>query len=213
MDLMIPLLQNIDHKTEMENISSILDGVSRHQIQQSAWTLTSSIPKVSFCIAHANNCILLKYFVNEPAIRIVHYTDNSPVHEDSCVEFFLAFNNDEEHYNLEFNCAGTCLMGFGKNSSDRKLINEALVHNIRRFTRIIRTEDSRRAINWELTLMIPLSVFAFHKIDELTNRQGRVNFFKCGDKLPEPHFLSWKNIESANPDFHLPQFFGSVHFQ
>lgn len=66
--------------------------------------------------------------------------------------------------------------------------------------------------DWELTLMIPLEVFSYHQINSLKGRQSKVNFFKCGDELPEPHFLAWRNIIAASPDFHLPDFFGTMHF-
>ena len=36
--------------------------------------------------------------------------------------------------------------------------------------------------------------------------RAKANFYKCGDKLPVPHFLSWKPINVPAPDFHLPCF-------
>ncbi|MGH2565575.1 MAG: carbohydrate-binding family 9-like protein, partial [Ginsengibacter sp.] len=40
----------------------------------------------------------------------------------------------------------------------------------------------------------------------------KVNFYKCGDKLPKPHFLTWNTVETEDPDFHAPEYFGSMEF-
>lgn len=33
------------------------------------------------------------------------------------------------------------------------------------------------------------------------------NFYKCGDDLPAPYYLSWNKIIAPKPDFHYPDFF------
>src|SRR5256885_2355399 len=120
--LNVPYLNHIDRNASMEDISAALDKAERHDIQQMPWPEFSYKPYVLFSIAHAGNCILLKYFVREKTIRAAHHTDNEPVYEDSCVEFFISLGRDDAYYNFEFNCEGVCLFGFGKNRSERKLI-------------------------------------------------------------------------------------------
>lgn len=39
------------------------------------------------------------------------------------------------------------------------------------------------------------------------------NFYKCGDKLQTPHFLSWNPINLEKPNFHCPEFFGTLNFE
>ena len=39
------------------------------------------------------------------------------------------------------------------------------------------------------------------------------NFYKCGDKLQTPHFLSWNPIDLEKPNFHCPEFFGMLRFK
>jgi cellulose/xylan binding protein with CBM9 domain len=188
--------------------------MEHHVIQQLPWPEFSYKPQVSFSIAHTGNCILLKYFVKEKTIRIVHYADNSPVHEDSCVEFFIAFDKGEEYYNLEFNCEGTCLFGFGINTLQRKLVDADVIRTIRRQSAIkSNMSGEEHSISWELALIIPVEVFVYHKISSLKNMHCKVNFYKCGDKLPEPHFLSWQDLKASAPDFHLPEFFGDAFFE
>jgi hypothetical protein len=213
MELEVPYLKNIGKETLIKEISVVLNKVERHDVQNMPWPEFSYKPRVSFSIAYAENAILLKYFVQENSIRILYQMDNSPVHQDSCVEFFIAFDDDEEYYNLEFNCTGTCLFGFGKSRTARQLIRELVINKIRRLGVIESSrERERNLIDWELTLVIPLEVFIYHEITHLKDRHCKVNFYKCGDKLPEPHFLAWKSVEAASPDFHLPEFFGRMHF-
>jgi hypothetical protein len=213
MKLSVPSLKQVSKETPVGNISAALDTLESHAIQKMPWSEFSYKPQVAFSIAYTEDCILLKYFVKEKAIRIQYHTDNSPVHEDSCVEFFIAFGNDEEYYNLEFNCGGTCMLGFGKNISQRKLIEKEVIRKIRRQSVIQSLVDGENnTVNWELTLVIPLEIFVHHQVNHLKDQHCTANFYKCGDKLPEPHFLAWNNIKAASPNFHLPEFFGRMHF-
>jgi len=209
----VPNLNYDIKKVTLQEISIAMNKTERHTIERIPWPVFSYKPQVSFSIAYADNAILLKYFVQEKAIRALCQADNSPVHQDSCVEFFIAFDNDDGYYNLEFNCTGACLFGFGKSKAGRQLIDGQLVSKIRRMCVIESFRDGKKNLfDWELTLVIPLEVFAHHTIIQLKDRYCKVNFFKCGDKLPEPHFLAWENVKAAAPDFHLPEFFGSMHF-
>ena len=198
----------------MEEISVALDQLEHHSIQKLPWPEFIYKPDVSFSIAHTDDSILLKYFVIEKTIRAVHHQDNSPVHEDSCVEFFIAIDDGEEYYNLEFNCAGTCLFGFGKNASQRKLIDGDNIRKIRRLATIKSNLNGKSSsICWELAAIIPVEALIYHKLTSLKNMNCRVNFYKCGDKLPEPHFLSWQDMRTSTPDFHLTKFFGDAYFE
>ena len=214
MQLAIPYLNNTDGKAPIEKISVELDTLMQHSVQQLPWPQFIYRPHVSFSIAHTGDCILLKYFVQEKTIRMMHYQDNSPVHEDSCVEFFIAIDKDDEYYNLEFNCAGACLLGFGKNASQRKLIGSDMISKIRRLATFKSNMNGKHnLINWELAIVIPAEVLIYHKLTSLKSMHCRVNFYKCGDKLPEPHFLSWQDMRTSTPDFHLAKFFGDAYFE
>ena len=200
-------------ETALEEISHELDRQERHRIQTVSWPAFSYKPEVSFSIVHNNDCIFLKYFISEKWIRALYRRTHDPVFLDSCVEFFISFDGEAEYYNLEFNCIGTCLLGYGAGKAARRLVPEDYVKKIRRQA-IIKTSNDGGLLynNWELTLVIPLKVFIYHSISSLKNRHCRVNLFKCGDELPEPHFLAWNPVQSASPNFHLPEFFGSMHF-
>ena len=66
---------------------------------------------------------------------------------------------------------------------------------------------------WEVALVIPYAVFFKHRITSLDGQTIKANFYKCGDELQTPHFLSWNPINIEKPDFHRPDFFGSLEFE
>lgn len=209
--LTISLLKNIEKSSDINDLSKQLDTLERHEIGYVPWAEYPYSPKVSFSISHANDCIFLKYYVTEKNIKAANYTTNSPVYEDTCVEFFISFD-DKAYYNLEFNCIGTCLVAFGATKLDRIVLPNFEIDKIK-YQAVIKNKENDVDICWELALLIPTSIFCHHQIDALVGTRTKGNFYKCGDKLPEPHFLAWSNIESLDPEFHLPGFFGALEFE
>ncbi|MBC7743612.1 MAG: hypothetical protein H7096_00750 [Flavobacterium sp.] len=209
--IQIPYIAFIKRNHPIEEASAKLDDLNKTELAESPWANYEHKPIVRFAIGHAGHSILLKYQVSEKSILAVHRTTNQPVYEDSCVEFFIAFNGEEKYYNFEFNCMGTCLAGFGSGRVGRELLPVDLIKEIKVHS-IIKATSADGFINWELSLMIPLTVFCRHRLTFMEGQYCKMNFYKCGDHLPEPHFLAWNNIVSPDPDFHLPEFFGTGLF-
>lgn len=186
---------------------------STYAIDQNLWDYNFD-GKAEFKIAYTDNALLVKFDVIEENILAIYNQPNDPVYKDSCVELFIALDNDKAYYNFEFNCKGTCLAGFGEAKENRKLLEIKNIKSIKANSafKTILFED-KKMINWELSLVIPKEVFQFHQIHSFKNKKAKLNFYKCGDDLTEPHFLSWKPIISETPNFHLPEFFGSAIFQ
>ena len=190
-------------------IETLLTASSFQTIAEQPWPSFPYKPDVKFSIAHTGTDILLSYKVEEVEVRHVNTAINSAVWEDSCVEFFISFD-DKGYYNFEFNCIGTALVGFGKNRNDRKLLPVTLIKRICCFAQMEKKGDS---FHWQMQAIIPLSVFMYHAVFNLEGKKGKANFYKCGDKLAQPHFLAWNNIETDEPDFHQPAFFGDIEFE
>lgn len=207
----IPYVSFIGRNPDMEEVSCKLDNLIKMTIAESPWANYVHKPNVSFTIAHAGHSVLLKYQVSEKSVLAVHRITNQPVYKDSCVEFFISFNNEDEYYNFEFNCIGTCLAGFGSGRNEREFLPVNLIKKIQ-VNSIIRSASADGLINWELSLMIPVTVFSKHRLISMEGQHCKMNFYKCGDDLPEPHYLTWNTIISEVPDFHLPRFFGSGVF-
>ena len=197
------------NSSDIAAVSAQLDKLELNAIEYVPWPDFPYRPKVHFAIAHDSNNILLKYYVEEKSIRAATGVINGPVWEDACVEFFVAFD-ESGYYNLEFNCIGTALVGFGPEKTTRELLSADVVERIQSHTVITKENEN---VQWQITLIIPTEVFIHHSFSSLRGMTCRANFYKCGDALPQPHFLAWSNIECPEPNFHLPQFFGELQFQ
>ena len=58
-----------------------------------------------------------------------------------------------------------------------------------------------------IALMIPFSILGLDQAPE--SLIG--NFYKCGDKCDQTHYLSWSPIGLLEPNFHCPEFFGKLN--
>ncbi|MDB5031970.1 carbohydrate-binding family 9-like protein [Mucilaginibacter sp.] len=209
----IPLINSVNPNIIIEDVSQLMDSLPSHQIDNDPWTKLKINCQTNFSIAHCGDAIFLKFYVNEDVIKTNMHKTNDPVCKDNCVEFFVSFGSENEYYNIEINCLGICLMGYGIDRTNRKLMPESVIDKIKK-TILIKSADEFAATNfeWQITLAIPIDVFTYTNLNSFDKKQGRGNFFKCGDDLPEPHFLTWNAIQSQNPDFHLSEFFGELQF-
>lgn len=194
----------------LDDLSVLLDNHESHQIDTQLWANNTYVPKVNFTVAYTADSILLKYNVIENELIAYYREINDPVYKDSCVEFFIKFDDDNvNYYNLEFNCMGTALVGYGSSQHERVTIPKATVSKIKSRSHI---KTLAGDIHWQLSLIIPFKVFIYHSLTSLKNKACSANFYKCGDKMSYPHFLSWNNIDHPSPNFHLPEFMGKINF-
>jgi len=168
-----------------------------------------------FRIAHTTDSILLHYKVSEESVRAVADTDNGRVWEDSCMEFFAMPKDDDIYYNVECNCAGTLLLGAGNGRHDRAKAARETLQSVQRWASLGRKPFGEKPFGdvWEVALVLPYKAFFMHDIASLDGQTIRANFYKCGDLLSKPHFLSWNPIHLEKPDFHCPGFFGTLRFE
>lgn len=168
-------------------------------------------PEVEFEISHSGTELHLTFRVREDAVRAVCAADGEHAWEDSCVEFFFAPRQDGVYYNLECTCTGKIFLCRGTERHGREMLPETLLHGIRRRCSLgeepfgLREEPTA----WELRLDVPAATFG---LEHFTGLRARGNFYKCGDKLPVPHYLSWAPIGTPRPDFHRPEFFEDIVF-
>lgn len=168
-------------------------------------------PLTAFNMAYTDECIYINFFIRCNYLRAVNYTDNSPVSEDSCVEFFCQMPNSDEYWNFEFNCIGTA------NVSHRVTRNNPTRLTQEELNRIVRCPScGKRPFNelegmfsWSLLVKIPTDMLGIDtKIGEPITMRG--NFYKCASQTSAPHFLSWAPIDTPKPNFHQPQFFQEI---
>lgn len=195
-------------------VLNALGGVERHNIDKVNWKADfPEKPNVDFAIAHDGNNLYINFRVNEEMSLGTVTEDNGAVWTDSCVEFFVSFD-DDGYYNFEFNCIGSVLMAFRKERKDARSATAELLSKISRCFTLERAPFAEKHIDeWQLTVIIPKELFFCHSIDNLSGIKATANFYKCGDNLSKPHFLSWNPICNLKPNFHLPQYFGEIEFE
>ena len=168
--------------------------------------------QAGFSLSHFGQGICLTYTVTEAFLNAKKRRINGAVHRDNCVEFFLGFENEKEYYNFEFNCLGSIKGAFGEGRNRRKFLPPQLLKPVQD-NMGISIENHGEQIKWVLTIVLPVSTFLFHQIKSFSGLTCSANFAKCGDDLPNPHFLSWAKIISVTPNFHQPASFGKLIFE
>lgn len=195
-------------------------------------------PEAYFKISHNESTLFISYRTKESHVRAMNY-DQEAVYEDSACEFFLAPAGDDAYYNFEANCVGALRVNF-RNSTQKFAAPESLFSSVYRdgtFTNIDGTFDNQPVADlllglfgpedpwggfWELNLELPISALFKHdgsepdfaqvrKWSDLAQATGAL--FKCGDKLPQPYFLSTNKITAPAPGFHYPLAFNKLVFE
>jgi hypothetical protein len=194
----------------LSELSRFLDshGVAFTNISHANWPTFPAKPVARFRLAHQGDAILLNFHVEEFGVRALRTTDNSSVWCDSCAEFFVQFAGDPHYFNVECNCIGTLLLARGASQDGR---TSMATDAVERFATLGTDpiEHMSGLIVWELGIRIPAAIFGVTRLEGV---QARGNFYKCGDELQTPHFLSWAPIATPTPSFHRPEFFGSISF-
>jgi hypothetical protein len=198
----------------LEDLSVMMDKLQANAIDVLNWEKYSYKPSVAFSIASSDKELFLKYYVAEKCFKADHTKSNQEVYEDSCVEFFVSPGGDNGYYNFEFNGIGTCLMGRGTGRNDRVRLDSEIISRIRRMSTMGNKPvgEIHGDITWSITIAIPFGVFTNHEENIFAGKEIRANFYKCGDKLTVPHYVTWNPVGTEKPDFHRPEFFGFIKF-
>ena len=179
-------------------------------------------PEVRFRIAYSQQMLFIEYYVKEANIKALYSEDKeSKPFKDSCCEFFFSPECNSNYYNMELNCIGKGTFAFrrGGRKGPKIAYGEEIMKRIFRYSTLgeapieTNVKENGELFEWKLTVAIPLDCFTETPMNELKGKTMRANFYKCGDDMPKPHFLTWNRIELDKPDFHTPDFFGALHFE
>lgn len=206
------------NSTDLSTVPSQLDkaGIAFQTIGNVNWKEQFPYkPQAEFRIVHTDDAIVINYKVTEKSVRAKYDTDCGNVWTDSCAEFFSIPAGDGIYYNIECNCIGTILLAAGATREGRERAPESALQQIKRWASLGRKafEERKGECTWQVALYIPYSAFFKHHITSLDGKQIKANFYKCGDELETPHFLSWNPITIEKPDFHRPDYFGTLEFE
>ncbi len=145
----------------------------------------------------------------ESKVRCEVTEQNGPVCTDSCLEFFYQPTSDG-YFNFEWNPKGVLHLGFGKERHGRIHVTEK---NNSDFL-IDKADFDRIGVTglWYVAFQIPFSFIRSYapEFDEKASLIGTVNFYKCGDKMDEPHWGCFSPVKSEKPDYHRPECFAQM---
>lgn len=164
-------------------------------------------PEVKLAVAHTSDRLLIRFDVTEDNPKAVTTENNGPVWEDSCCEFFVSIPGQPGYFNFETNCIAAGLAA--KRTSREDCVHfddEKMAKVIRRSSLGNQPIDIKEATSWYLELEVPFEVLGLDACPDTLN----ANFYKCGDKTDKPHYISWNKIDNPKPNFHLPEFFGTL---
>ncbi|MBS7273579.1 MAG: carbohydrate-binding family 9-like protein [Bacteroidales bacterium] len=169
-------------------------------------------PQVAVEVSHSGSELHLHFMVTEKAVLSACETDRQKIWEDSCVEFFFSPRPDGIYYNLECNCIGKIYFCRGANRSEREFLPPESYELVRRRSSLGSEAFGLREgdCSWELWLDVPACVYGLESFEGL---EAQGNFYKCGDRLPERHFVTWAPIDTPRPDYHRPEFFQTIVFE
>lgn len=178
-------------------------------------------PKVQAKLAYDDAAIYVIFRVEDQYVRAVAQKHQDAVCRDSCVEFFFAPGDDvaSGYFNLEMNCGGTMLLHDQvtprKGMQPLSPEDVAKIEVAHSLPRIIDPEIAEPT-TWTVEYRLPLEILDDYRPKYTAPAPGvtwRANFFKCADATSHPHWLTWSKVERPRPDFHVPEFFGTLVFQ
>lgn len=213
MHMNIPKVARLD-SSDLQKASKILNSVELHPIACNNWRQAFPYtPFAGFRMAHNDNELFIRFTVIEECTMAKVSQDNGKVWTDSCVEFFIALD-DNGYYNFEFSCIGKALLGFRKERPQAIHASPSIMQTIKRSSTLGNANFDAQNLDtpWELLVIIPSTALFKHKLESWSNLTARINLYKCGDNLPTPHYLSWSSIDTPKPDFHTPRCFKKVKF-
>ena len=140
--------------------------------------------------------------------KAVYTRYNDPVYTDSCMEFFCDWLGDGRYINMEMNANGTLLSCIGPDRHARTPVADLSGGEI------FPVEGVVCDGHWQVTAEIPTALLCkILGVNTIPFGKGytfRGNFYKCGDETPIPHYGMWNPVGTEKPDFHRPEYFGTL---
>lgn len=167
------------------------------------------LPKVDITtqaqICYDEKGLYVHMWSKEKEIRAEENKPLSQVCDDSCMEFFFRPDeNDGRYFNIEMNPLGFTYLGIGYDRYQTCRLAPGDEDEL------MQKQVGRTADGWEVFYTVPVSFIQvfFPGYAWKSGSKLYANCFKCGEKTPQSHFLSWNPCTSAEPDFHQSRDFG-----
>lgn len=172
------------------------------------------VPEVDLTLWHDVAFLYLEFNVSERYTLGNVKEDNGECWTDSCVELFIAPDDNGYYYNFEFTCTGKLLLGYRPGREGAELAPLSVIDSIKREASL-GTEAVGLIENskWSLKVQLPISALFKHNLTSWSGLRAKGNIYKCGNNLPERHFITYAPINNPKPDFHRPECFIPIEFE
>lgn len=200
-------------QTDLCDVSALLDSHgAKASIDQVCWaSLFPYRPLAMVTAAHDGEHLYLDFFTRCNYLLAEVHEPLGPVADDSCVEFFVQPRGQgHQYWNFEFNCIGTVNASRRQTRPAPTRLSLDEIDSIRRQPSCGTRPfcEIQGLFSWSLLVALPLALIGVEyrgKPVEL-----RANFYKCASRTSAPHYLAWNAVDTPAPDFHRPEFFGSI---
>jgi len=220
---------NLIYKIKNINVDFDIDGnwdkdiwskVDSIQLTNYMGSKPEHFPTVYAKLVYTKTDLYVIFKVIDQYVKSIAKGYQGKVYEDSCVEFFFTpdDNSRKGYFNLETNCGGVQLFHF--NAQDK--VNSAAIE-YEEYKKItvahslpkLNDPEIKENTTWYIEYKIPFSVISkyYNSSDPISGTVWRGNFYKCADKTSHPHWLTWNKVDHPTPNFHLPQYFGTLIFE
>jgi hypothetical protein len=198
---------------------------SQAPVTHFSWKDSGHRPDARGHLLYDDDWLAVRFTVQDQYVRAVAEKFNDSVCSDSCVEFFVAPNDDpaqSAYFNFEVNCGGTMLL-FACPSPAQRNAGADVVHVSEEdgstiqmaatLPKIVEPELTDPTL-WAVEYHVPWALFEkyFDVERPQPGQTWRGNFYKCGDRTSHPHWGSWSPVDTPSPSFHQPDFYQSLRF-
>ena len=177
-------------------------------------------PETQVKLLYDDDNLYVFFRVKDQFVRAVAETTHDPVCQDSCVEFFFTCGKDvaRGYFNLETNCGATLLFYHQKEKGKNvRAVATEDCQRIKIMSSMPKKVDPEIAepTLWTVKYALPIAMLKeyTHVTEPGPGVVWKANFYKCADKTSHPHWLTWNPVDRPRPNFHLPQYFGTIVFE
>lgn len=174
-------------------------------------------PETKATLALGDDGLKVHFDVKEESPKVTSLEQQEPmlmVCQDSAVELFLAFP-DEEHdrnfapmleqclyLNIEINSKGICYAKHGHSRKNRIAFTKEQIASLN-------ISATHTDTSWSIDFIVPRAFIKelCHYDAFSSEHTFALNLYKISESKEIEHYLAYNKVEVPEPNFHLPQYF------
>ncbi len=184
------------------------------------WDKGGFKPLTQVKLQYSDSHLYVIFRVEDRYVQSLETNYDGMVCRDACVELFFSPNPNKTsaYYNIETNCGGTILMRrqTARNTDTQHIGQEdaELLDIAHSMPKVVKPEIVEPLV-WVNEYRVPFTMLEKYG-DILKPASGvvwKANFYKCAETNSHPHWGCWSPISTPEPDFHKPEYFGTLEFE